>query len=143
MLGALSFFIFRKENAEMDMSVMEHKLSCLEKSIKNALMFKVFGDPKYAEHLCELMASAMVHSILLNSGCKTPEEYEAFIASIPEEGIGAATAQEMLDGLMQSSRNDISEIFSAVRYEEEVDENGNPTYRATIEFSPKNFEEGT
>lgn len=127
----------------MDMSVMEHKLSCLEKSINNALMFKVFGDPKYAEHLCELMASAMVHSILLNSGCKTPEEYEAFIMSIPEEGIDAATAQEMLDGLMQSSRNDISEIFSAIRYEEEVDENGKVTYHAAIDISQEALETGT
>lgn len=127
----------------MDMSVMEHKLSCLEDSINNALMFKVFGDPKYAEHLCELMASAMVHSILLNSGCKTPEEYEAFIVSIPEEGVDAATAQEMLRALATTTRAQISEIFSTITYDQEVDENGNPTYRAAIEFSPKNFEEGT
>lgn len=127
----------------MDMSVMEHKLSCLEDSIVNALMFKLLSDQNYLTRLCQVLACTLTHSILLGSGCKTPEEFEAFIMSIPVEGLDAATIHEMFRALATTTRAQISEIFSTITYDQEVDENGNPTYRAAIEFSPKNFEEGT
>lgn len=127
----------------MDMSVMEHKLSCLEDSIVNALVFKLLGDQTYATHLCQLLACTITHGILLGSGCKTPEEYEAFIMSIPEEGLDAATVHEMLSALATTTKEQIGEIFSTIKYDQEVDEDGNLTCRAAVEFSTKNFEEST